>query len=171
MEKNCKQTLSISEQYCIIYLGQSIPEVSLINGICYPLSEIIAKLWQWIQYISSGGTTTTSTSSSTSTSTSTSSTTTTSTTQSFNTILSFSSSAIQTSDGVTAQSLVTNPILSFEFNFISPVTGLYNVMTISVLGNPVLQITYRTDYTGQPFKFTHTSGTTYLWTFGTDVNF
>lgn len=171
MERNCTQTLSISEQYCILYLGESIPEVSLINGQCYPLSVIIDKLWQWINYLSTGGTTTTSTTTSTLPTTTSSSTTTTTTTLSFDTVLTFSSSTTDSEEGVTGLALATNPILKFEFNKVINPVGLYNVMNISVLGSPVLQITYRTEYLGQTFRFTHTSGTVYISTFGSDKNF
>ncbi len=165
MDRNCKQTLSISENYCIIYLGESIPEVSLINGLCYPLSEIIDKLWQWIQYLASGGTTTTSTS------TTSSSTTTTTTTLSFDSQLAFSSSTTSFSEGVQGQSLAINPVLKLEFNKVLNPIGLYNIMNISVQSLAVLQVSYRSEYVGHTFRFTHTNGVQYIGTFGADINF
>lgn len=160
--------ISVSSNPCVIYTGPSIAQVGLISGQCYLLSEIISKLWQYIAYISGGGTTTTST---TSTSTSTSSTTTTTTTVSFNTSLTFASSTSDSEQGVQGQALATNPLLKVEFNFISPVIGLYSVMNILVQNVPVLQLTFRSEYTSQPFRFTHTNGTQYNGVFGPDINF
>lgn len=164
----CQETLAVSDNPCIIYTGESIPQVNLIKGNCYPLFEILEKLWAWIMFLAGGGTTSTTTST---TSTTTSSTTTTTTTLVFNTELTFASSTSDFDQGVGGQAIAVNPNLKFEFNFISPVVGLYNIMNISVASVPILQITYRSEYTGNQFRVTDINGITHLGVFNGDVNF
>lgn len=174
LQNNCQPSFGPTYNPCIIYIGPSFPQVDLMNGKCYPLQEIITKLLLYITLYAGGivtTTTSTTTSSTSSTSTTSSSTTTTTTTLSFDTILTFTDSTIMFAEGVTGQSTATNPVLKFEFNKVLNPIGLYNVMIISVGGNPILQVTYRTEYTSHIFRFTHTNGTTYIAGFGNNINF
>lgn len=116
-------------------------------------------------------TTTTTTSTSTSTSTTSSTTTTSTTFKVYDTDLTFVTSTYAFEEGVSAQALAVNQLLKLEFDKILNPLGLYSTMTISVATAPVLQVNYRTDYFGQPFRFIHTNGMVYSGTFNNDINF
>lgn len=146
--KECQDNIiSVSSNPCIVYPGPSIPQVGLIAGVCYPLSEILAKLWQWIQYLAGGGTTSTTTTtttlvppttstttttsttappSSTTTTTTTPGTTTSSTTTTTTTIVTTSTTTTTTTAGTTTSSTTTTTTTSGGgqfFTFSAPSNG------------------------------------------------
>jgi hypothetical protein len=168
MVRDCSKCKPAKGDECILYTGISYPDCGLVPNTWYKINDLIANL----QCAVNGGTPVTTTTTSTSTTTTTtSSTTTTTTTVAYNTQLTFVSDTYAFAEGVSGQALAVNPTLKLEFNKVTSPVGLYNTMIISVASSPVLQVTYRTEYTGHTFRFTNTTGIKYNGVFGSDVNF
>lgn len=168
MARDCSHCTTLKGDECILYVGAAYPDCGLVPATWYKIDYLIAAL----QCAANGGVpVTTTTTTTTSTTSTTSSTTTTTTTVVFDTALTFASSTSAFSDGVSADSLATNPNLKLEFNKVLSPVGLYDTMIISVASNPVLQVTYRTEYIGHTFRFTNTTNIKYNGVFGPDINF
>lgn len=153
---------------CVYYTGEPIGS-DVLPGDSFDkiIKTIFSKISPTTTTTSTSSTTTSSTSS-----TSTSSTTSTTTTsQPFDSILTFEDSTYSFINGVSGQSLITNPTLKLEFNSLLNPVGLYNTMNISVSGNPVMQVNYRIEYLNEPFRFTNTNGQVYYGTFNNNINF
>lgn len=90
----------------------------------------------------------------------------------FDSILEFTAATTDTAASVTGTVTATNPDKKFEFNAMSPLTGTPASMSIHVSGSEVITIDFTSDYTGQAFRYTHSTGTVYngVFTNGT-VNF
>ena len=173
MARECKDCKQIRGDECTLYTGPSFSDCGLVNGLYYKINDLINAL---LCAANNGlpvttTTTSTSTTSTTSTSTSTSTTTTTTTIAVLDTSLTFVSDTYSFQEGVSGQVLSIDPVIELEFNKVEDPIGLYSTMNISVGGSPVMQVNYRSEYTGHSFRFTNSNGNQYNGVFGGDINF
>lgn len=78
----------------------------------------------------------------------------------YDTTLDFTVDETATSDGVSATVTAINANQKFEFVAIDTPTGTPASMTIEVGGTTAIVVDYPDDYSGTPFRYTHTDGTT-----------
>ncbi len=91
---------------------------------------------------------------------------------SYNTALGFSTNPSVSAEGVTAQVTGVNNLIKLEFNKVTNPIGLYSNFIISVNSVQTMQVTFRTEYLGLPYRFTSTAGVTHNGVFQTtNVNF
>ncbi len=83
----------------------------------------------------------------------------------FNTILTFVTSAYDNDQGVNGYTGVSNATKQFHVNLISPRTGTPFTMRLKIALLTEIAIDTYTDYLGQPCKYIHSNGVNYYLTF------
>ncbi|MEX6691258.1 hypothetical protein QTN47_27360 [Danxiaibacter flavus] len=83
----------------------------------------------------------------------------------FDTAQTFTSVANKTDFGVTTTLPATNATVKFEFNKVASPSGTPMSMNIKAGGVQVALVDFPSDYNGQPFRFTNSSGTKYTGNF------
>jgi len=157
------------DTHCVYYSGTPMTSIA-VNQFddLEKILQLIDQKLTLLEQCCGGIITTTTTSTTTST---TSSTTSTTTILVFDTQLTFASNTYSFAEGVSGQALSTSASLKLEFNKVLNPVGLYNIMNISVLGAPILQVSYRQEYLNHQFKFTDPNGNVFYGVFDNDVNF